>query len=151
MIGAATWQRFAQAARAWGPWGVSLCSLAVALGALFMALIVLPGAGVDTTPVSDDVTLEIAPATGIDSLDALDFCNDPRTAVRAFPAPDTAGTTYQLTRVRDQRSEAVVVVLGPDKGIVMASSYYDSELGQQSRPAIVSDKARECIEKKAER
>ena len=151
MIGSGAWQRFAQSARAWGPWGASLFALAVALAALFMALIALPGAGVDTTPVSDDVTLEIAPATGIDSLDALDFCNDPRTAVRAFPAPDASGTTYQLTRVRDQRSEAVVVVLGPDKGIVMAASYYDTELGQQSRPAIVSDKARECIERKAER
>ena len=62
-----------------------------------------------------------------------------------------AGVTYQLTRVRDQRSEAVVVVLGPDKGVVMASSYYDTELGQQSRPAIVSDDARACIEKKAKR
>src|SRR3990167_859092 len=93
-------------------------------------------------------TIMIAPASGIEGFDTTLFCNDKLTKVKAIPAPDASGITYELTRVRDQKTETVVVVLAPDQSILLAKHYYDAAVGQQSEPAIVGEDARKCIEKK---
>lgn len=90
-------------------------------------------------------------ASGIEGFNVEQFCNDPLTKAQAFEVPD-AGVTYQLTRVRDGKSETVRVVVNPS-GVVLneyATHYYDSAVGQQSEPAFVSKDALGCIEKKAQ-
>lgn len=91
----------------------------------------------------------LVPASGIEGYDVLSFCNDPLTHVRPFPVPDSAGVTYQLTRVRDLKTETVTVVFAPDHTLLLAKHYYDTAIGQQSEPAIVTEQARRCIEEKA--
>ena len=132
--------------------GLRGLTLLVAFTALAVSI-----AGVVSTranlPVTRDLTgtekkIMIAPASGVEGFDAGLFCNDPLTTVRAIPAPDASGTTYELARVRDQKTETVVVVLAPDQSILLAKHYYDAAVGQQSEPAIVEEDARKCIEKK---
>lgn len=100
-------------------------------------------------PVPGDKTIFV-PATGIDGFNTEVFCQDPLTKVKPLPAPD-AGVTYQLTRVRDNVSETVLVVLSPsgDVNTEFSRHFYDTTVGQQPEPAFVTDKALDCIRKKA--
>lgn len=90
----------------------------------------------------------IAPASGIEGFDVYPFCNDPATTVKAFPAPDAAGNTYQLTRLRDEKPETVTVALTGDS-ITFAKHYWSETSGQVSEDAFVTQAARDCILKKA--
>ena len=90
------------------------------------------------------------PATGVEGFPVDLFCADPLTTVQDFEAPDASGITYQLLRVRDGKTETVVIVMGANGDTRVATHYYDSLVGQQSEPAFVNEKARECIEDKAE-
>src|SRR3990167_2684973 len=132
--------------------GLRGLTLLVAATALAVSI-----AGVVSTranlPVTRDLTgtetkIMIAPASGIEGFDTTLFCNDKLTKVKAIPAPDASGITYELTRVRNQKTETVLVVLAPDQSILLAKHYYDAAVGQQSEPAIVEEDARKCIEKK---
>lgn len=88
----------------------------------------------------------IVPATvGVEAYSVKDFCNDPMTKVTSFLAPDASGVTYQLTRVRDSKPEAVIVVRGIDGETRIAKHYWQTEVGQQSEAAVVTEEAWTCI------
>lgn len=127
--------------------GVIIFAL-VTLGAgLLTANVILPeAAGIDTQPLGDDYS--VAPASGVEGLDVEAFCRDPLTVVLALAAPDASGVSYQLGRVRDAKTETVLVVLS--EGAFAATHYFDTTEGQQSAPAFVTTKARDCIEDKAQ-
>ena len=124
-------------------WAVSLL---VATLALLVALVGLPEAGIDVTPTRDDVTIKVVPASGIEGFKVAVFCSDPQTKVTALPAPDATGLTYQLLRIVNGVTETVVWVTGTRT----ATHYYDSTVGQQSEPAIISDAAKECVERRSQ-
>lgn len=158
----------AQHMRTWGPVGVSLFSLAVAGVALFIGLIALPEASVDTTPTRDDKTVVVTAATGIQGFKVKEFCEDDLTKVLRTQAPD-AGYTIQLTRMRDQRFETVTVIeVTPDShtaggrpagalGILVSGTHSfdtnvdlngDGILDPMTEPADLSG-AEDCIRRKA--
>lgn len=102
------------------------------------------GVGDVADPIDKAPTIVVAPASGIEGYDALLFCNDPLTTLKPpKPAPD-APIVWELTRTRDLKTETVVYVEGAESGL----HYYDTAIGQQSEPAVMSDEARECIDGK---
>jgi hypothetical protein len=101
------------------------------------------------SPVIKTTEIKVAPASGVEGFDVGPFCVDDLTSVKAFPAPDSNGTTYQLTRVAGRKTETVTLVLGPDGGVVLATHYVDSSVGQISEPAFLNGDGRSCVEKKA--
>lgn len=117
----------------------------------YLAVVGLHSAG--TNPPGTGNTVTVAPAEGVKSFTVIDFCNDPLTKVTILPAPDASGTTYQLTRVRDGRSESVVVVENPAHEVNFATHYFDAtnattgKAEQQSEPAVVDGAGKSCIEK----
>ena len=72
------------------------------------------------------------------------------TKASIFPAPD-AGSTVQLTRMKDGVAETVTALIAPDGSVNKDYSkhYYDTTVGQQSEPAVVSDKGLKCSLEKA--
>lgn len=94
-----------------------------------------------------DIVVEV-PSTGVEGFPVAEFCHDDLTEVLLFPAPDAAGSSYQLTRVKEGVTETVVVVLNAAGDISQATHYHDTPQGQVSQPALIDDDARECIEEK---
>ena len=135
----------AQRMREAGPLGVGLLATGAALAALVFTAILNGAASVDVTPLNDDVTRNVLPASGIEGFPGAVFCNDPQTIVTALPAPDASGLTYQLLRIVNGVTETVVWVSGSRT----ATHYYDSTVGQQSEPAVIDNDAKRCIEGKA--
>lgn len=125
--------------------------LIIALLALALAVFAVVRVGFDEPiPLAGEkVTIKVVPASGVQGFMAGPFCADPLTQVRALPAPDASGTTYQLLRVRDLKTETVTVVIGADKSLIVATHYYDSAIGQQSEPAILDEDARSCVLRRA--
>lgn len=122
----------------------------LAIGMIWYAsVIVLTQATGQPVPGFQQDTIKVAPASGVNSFAADNFCADPLTTVREFEAPDASGTTYQLTRVKDGKTETVTAVFDTNKAILMAKHYYDTNSGQDSEGAIVNQAARDCITKKA--
>lgn len=121
---------------------------AVSVTALLLAYAAL-GKPAGQVPLVGGNDVHVVPASGVDGFNTAVFCADPLTKVRLFPSPDSAGKTYQLTRVRDNVTESVVYVLNPDDSTRLATHYYDSSVGQQSGPAVITQEARDCIAKKA--
>lgn len=135
--------------RSWGSKQTWLFGAVLVILTMAVVLVLLPEGGVDTTPTSDDQNIEVVPATGIEGFKVKEFCQDPETTVLSFPAPDALGTTYQLTRMRDGRSETVTALINPNKEIKFATHYYSTDVGQDSEPADMTG-AFDCIEKKAQ-
>ena len=132
-------------AREWGPLGVSLFALAVALVAILLVTVGLPAAGVDTTPTASDAP--IVPASGVpgySTAHTLAFCRDTDTKVAASPAPEV-GVVYSLTRDKSGVVESVIITAN-DQGI--GTHYYETAVGQQSETAAVDGAVRKCIEDK---
>lgn len=122
-----------------------LLALAVAAFAVFLVYVKAPAqVGI---PLPGDVYT--VPASGLEGFNVDAFCDDPETRVAVFLAPDASGTTYQLSRVRDNVPEAVVVVKSIDGETRMAKHYYTAEAGQQSEDAVVTEGAWTCILKKS--
>lgn len=121
----------------------------VLLAGLVVFLVLLPVLGADTTPVTDDKTVKIVPAQGETGFPVETFCRDPLTKVTVTPNPDASGITYQLVRVKDSITESVVYTTGPDDANRAATHYKDVAGTQESEPAFVNDKARDCLEDKA--
>jgi hypothetical protein len=130
----------------WGPVGVSLFAVFISGLMLLLFLIALPASGVDTQPLKDDINLEIVPATGIEGFNVEAFCNDPETAVKFAISPDASEiVTFELTRTRDGVFESVSYV----RNAPSATHYFDTVGGQRSEPGEITEKAIECIERKA--
>ena len=135
--------------RKWGPLGVSLCALGVALGALFIALIVLPEAGLDTTPTASDAPQ--VPATGVEGYVATEtFCKDERTKVTVSLTPDV-GIYYSLKRTTDSIPELIVITVPFDATLPpVATHWANSNVGQSSQPALVDEASLKCAGQKAQ-
>lgn len=103
------------------------------------------GKGIEITD-SKDVTIIVVAATGSDAYPVEQFCEDPLTKVsKAISTHQDQAQGYQLERVRDGKHEAVIW-----NGETMGATHFWFEGGEQkSEPAIVSDKAKACIERKA--
>lgn len=115
------------------------------LALVLFLMVGLPEVGVDTTPTSSDGPTFVA-ATGAGGFPVEEFCNDPLTSiVGPVAAPDASGFTYQLNRVRDGVTETVVVVVSEDQ-VLAGTHYFDGEDGQESEPAFLTEKARECLD-----
>lgn len=122
-----------------------LVSIAATLGFVYANGLDRVGAG---SPGNS--TTIVVPASGIEGFPVEAFCQHTLTKVQALPAPD-AGITYQLTRVLDNVSETVTVVTDPAGKVNTQFSrhYYDTTVGQDSQPAVVTDAALKCIKDKA--
>ena len=136
------------AMKRWGPRGVTNFALALSLLISIIALTV-----VYTRPVPSIIPAttetKIVAATGEVGFPVSTFCEDSRTTVKVFPAPDASGLTYSLTRIAGGVVETVVVVAGSTGDNPTAKWYYDTPVGQEGEPAIVDGKAFDCIERKA--
>ena len=130
----------------WAWRGVTLFALTCVAAALFILPLLT-----DVTPLVDDRTVKLVPATGIQGFKVEEFCNDPLTKVTFYPVPDSSGSTYQLLRVKQGMTESVTVVQNAQNEIVVATHYHDGPTGQVAQPAYVSDKAFDCIEAKVGR
>lgn len=118
--------------------------LALLLAAAAVVIALTAGPEVtDVTPLRDDKTVRVVPASGEQGFPVEAFCLDKLTKVSEFPAPDSSGVTYQLLRVKDGVTESVIVSPGG------AKRYWDAPEGQQSEPAFVTAKAEKCISDKA--
>ena len=118
------------------------------VGMLLMGAILYLGAPQQVGLPAPSEDVKVVPASGIDGFPVEQFCVDPLTKVRELPAPDASGTAYQLVRVRDQRTETVVVVMDTEGGMRLGTHYYDTAVGQDSEPAVLNGDARACIDKK---
>lgn len=127
-----------------------LLALSLVSAALIIFLVVLPGLGADTTPISDDKTVRQVPSEGDTGFPVEFFCQDSDTKVTALPAPDASGITYQLVRVKNGVTESVIYNTGPSDSSRVATHYFDQAGQQQSEPAFVNDKAKDCIERRAQ-
>lgn len=145
-------RQVAQTIRSWGPIGFGLMALAVSIATAFIVIGVVykgaPAVGIDTRP-AEDVT--IVPATGDEGFPVETFCQDDKTTVKAIPAPDASGVTYQMLRVRDGVTETVRVVTNAQDEVAVGTHYWDQDGVQQDEPAVVTQAARECIDTKANR
>ena len=131
----------AQHMKSWGPRGVVVFALLVAMAWTAMLYSRAPAEVGIPLPVTE----RIVPATGVEGFNTAIFCEDDLTRVKALPAPDASGVTYQLTRMKDGVFETVTVVLNPTGETVTATHYYDTAVGQQPQPAVINDAARKCI------
>ena len=90
---------------------------------------------------------QVVPAQGIQGFRAKFFCEDDATQVKSFISPD-AGTTYQMTRLKDGKTETVTAVYSGSGALVFGTHYYDTTAGQQSEPADMTG-ALDCMLRKA--
>ena len=122
--------------------GIALAALVLAVGASRVSDEPIPG--------SHTTEVKIVPATGAEGFPVEAFCNDPLTKVDELPAPDASGITYQLLRIKDAKAETVIWTTGPTNDSSIAKHFYYGDDGKQrEESAIVTAKARECIERKA--
>lgn len=131
----------------WGARGV--LNFALFTGVTFVAILVLYINVLDE-PLGDTGigNTHILPTTGAEGFNLEAFCEDSLTKVKLEYAPDGSAPTYQITRTRDGVFESAKVIQGVDTG----THYWDDAsktVVQQSEPAYVSDKAKECLERKS--
>lgn len=113
-----------------------------------VAILVLVGADQANAPVPlPGDTTKIVPATGIGGLDVEPFCTDAATTVGFSIVPD-GGYSHELVRIKDGVTETVTVSFAQDGSVAPAKHYFDSTAGPASQPAVVNQKAVDCIEAK---
>jgi hypothetical protein len=114
-------------------------------------MIGLPEAGVDTNPTKSDRDINIVASSGVQGFPVEEFVCDDEDTLVSVPVhiPDTVSTSYQAIRVRDGKTETVVVVINNEDSVAAATHYRDGPDGQISQPAFLSDKAVKCLKDKS--
>lgn len=128
-----------------GSKGGWILALGVSLVAVFF--VVTAGAKVaDVTPLSDDKTENVLPASGIEGLDGVEteaFCRDDDTTVRGSIVPGV-GFSYELLREKDAVVELITVTVNEGEP-VPGKHYYNTALGQDNEPAIFDADGLRCL------
>lgn len=135
------------AAKNWG-WALAIGLALVALAVVYSR----PDVPVVGQPPATTEE-KIVAATGAEGFPVETFCKDPLTQVKPLEnPPGVSGLTFQLVRLRDGVQEAVIWQSGEHGDNLGAIRYWFDENGvQQSANAVVTSRARDCIQEKAAR
>lgn len=106
------------------------------------------GWGGDSTPSG-------VPSTGEAGVSVEEFCNDKTTSVVAVEVPDGEGVTYQLVRVKDKKTDMIVLPSGPNYDNPNGRYFWypgerdaNGDLVQEVKPAFATMSAYDCLAKK---
>jgi len=132
------------AARDWG-WLLAI-AVSVVVSVIAVALVYsrLDVPGVGKLPAT---TEEIVPTSGLEGFPVEEFCEDPATEVKYSIIPHV-GFSHELLRLKDGVTELVTISITEEGEVLPGTHYYDTNVGQQSEPAIAGDGAVRCIEDK---
>lgn len=127
-------------------WAWSHAGLLLVLAVSLLALYRTFDSPLGTAPLTE--VNRIVPAAGVEGFNVEAFvCDDKQAKVKPPETqPDSAILTYTIERVRDNRQE---LVIWKDSGRGAEHWYFDQAGIQQKEPAVVSEKARDCIVSKA--